>query len=853
MRLLLLSLFLTFSAYGGQQFFDRINSNTLFTKNIETTTLKAAGDITGTNATFTGTVAAEDLTGQHTIFLGDGTEGGTGADAFGITILNDSPSSPRLFYDDTTDLWSLQNDDGILREILAVGRNENTFTVISANTARFDDVTISQSLEVEPDANFLSKVITPTVEVTELLDVKAEAQITTLKVSGDATISGDLNADDLKSVGDLLTLHGDTLITGDLSLGADQTISATTGAFAKVVTPLLDVTNIGTATVTFPNDVLFEKAIEVIGLADLQTLTVASTVTLENNAILGDGTKKENCIYANSGVGTEGDTTTYPSVCYDADSSKWQFSNDGEFERDIGSGGGGGIFNILSNPDFEEGFSKDWVCARCSKAPINQIGETTLRFTPNGTASTLVNSLGTAIVPPRFETQLCELSIGYVGGGTGYSATATLRNGGVDTERTTFSLPLKSTFGYEKVNLIPCGKGDLRLTIAASAAATQVTDFDDFYFGPPRNVSLVSVREIEEKIPTIDDMTTNGEVTALRFTGLEIGEVYQMTGGLYVTSFQGYFSPSSTTILVNRDNLPTDYYRINRIAGQIKSIALSFYFKATSDTIYLHKTGGTLFGCQTTSLHACTKLQLSKTITQETYKNIPTVTEAVNTFTFLLSATGVVSEDFANAIPSGNCTRPAGGRYLCVFDSNKFSALPLCTAILIHNQDRNLDIFANLEESNEATRTVEFRSVLRTTGGLRAFGQTALVTCHRAPTDRKDVTVQPIIINQMVTGQDAPVAICRINQTTNLDTPVLIDPDSCVESLTRPATGDYRIVFAAGYFQSFPICVGSHANNIGDNIDVGRTGNDLFVTSRNLNGVKDSNPFNVICYGTKGE
>jgi len=179
--------------------------------------------------------------------------------------------------------------------------------------------------------------------------------------------------------------------------------------------------------------------------------------------------------------------------------------------------------------------------------------------------------------------------------------------------------------------------------------------------------------------------------------------------------------------------------------------------------------------------------------TAQVYKSIPKIADNVNEFSAKIGTTGVVTDENTDWI-SGDCTNATP--QVCTLSATLDDSLNCSVVVLNNSPSQNTCTIAS-ETNSSVSLYCQNNSNLNITTAVEKR-----IICQKQGDDFKMPTVQPVLVNQVVTNSGDPVKICRIRQISETTTASFESPDDCFGSGSRTAAGKYGFTFSSGYFKT---------------------------------------------------
>ena len=508
----------------------------------------------------------------------------------------------------------------------------------------------------------------------------------------------------------------------------------------------------------------------------------------------------------------------------------------GETYKKLGTGAGGGAggLNNLLNGNFEDGFNVNWsnVGGVFNKATPIYEGETSAAF-QGITAGNTVCSTPRVLLDGLYGNS-GEARIYYFGGDENYTLKIINGDSLVIAEQVLKNHP---TYSQESIFLggLPkltdtLNERTLQLCIEHTSASLSTSmDLDEMYLG--RLIDLAETT-LPDKLTAHIDQT--GSIVTTGVTWLTVN----LSGSDYIIDYSSLALTEIPSLLAGQSTV-----------GVVNDRYGSFYNVTTSGAILRM---GAASGGSATDVDISFELNKQGSDAKQTvqvYKSIPRIADITNELSAKFLSDGTVDSEKVDFI-NGDCTNPSAGIFDCLFNANEFSVSPSMQVTCNDPSDRICAV-TNLTATGFTIRT-------RNTTALAnvAFN----INVSRQTTDVKALTVQPIVVGQVVNSyaetasKNVRVESCKILNPSGVPSTSSDICDSWIESLTHIGLGVTGINIKSGIFPFPPICV-----SIVDRLDRCSSYNNIAPTTSEIqirtatcstNSVEDVDIY-IICSGKR--
>ena len=533
------------------------------------------------------------------------------------------------------------------------------------------------------------------------------------------------------------------------------------------------------------------------------------------------------------------DSTTGAAIRWDG--AALTYSNDGTLFQEIGSGSGGGSsgINLVPNPRATQGL-RDWTASKTgiftevTTATAVLEGEASFSFLPTAKDDQVCSAVR-PLNAGLYQTA-CEASIYYINDGSLVSLQVQDEANNVIAKK---DLKNQSVAGYESLGFLcpsqaqiaaDANKGSLKLCLKQEGDAS-----------PSKAIILDSVH-------------------LGSFNGL-LNSVSNDVIGFNLSGIDGSFQGTKPDIISTCTRYSLASYRCTYSRTLLEAPSVSIYTTGgivrflsnltTQFTFEIRNSSGTAVNSDSNII-----IKLKGDDSQPdklVYQNFPVAAQNVNTFTFQVSSNGAVTHDFYDII-NGNCVATVDSLDVCTFNSGIFTNAPSC------NSSPTVSNYLSNTQGTTAS-TVRIRTT-NDSGSAGARTSSKIVTCSKVGSDIVTPVVQPVVINQVQSGQNDPIAICRIRNQSQNATLNIESEDSCFGSASRRSAGVYVLSFASNYFKGKVSCFQSASYStettlggsaFGESQDGYLEASGSFTLSTtNSSGSRMDSPWMIICFGTKG-
>jgi hypothetical protein len=525
-------------------------------------------------------------------------------------------------------------------------------------------------------------------------------------------------------------------------------------------------------------------------------------------------------------------------------SGKLEQTEDGSTWKRVGSGSGSGTgdgingFGPDDNANAEEG-TTGWsntggAFGVTTADPLE--GEQSFTFTPSA-QNDVVNGPVLDFNKDKFKGRACEARIEYIGGDDNLELHVVDANGLIlnksederKLEAHTISAP-KSVFFLCPTDTDIAGdanKGNLNIRVVnTGAVASPLIKWDLSYIGTLRGL-------VESTLP--DYFTARVDSTGTHDReNVEWLNTSRVGTGNYTLDYSSLGLSNPPNCMVTQDVLNIgEPFACNMVKGSVTN---------TGASVYCNNGGGTGAFIDLNFTVSCSKTGSDAKQSVQVYKNIPKISENINSFSARIAETsGVILESNTNWAQVANYS---AGVWTLVFNPGVFSAPPICTATVYDTGgDRNLRVYDST--------TSDVKVVTYGGGGTSAYSFN--INCMRQDSDFKMPTVQPILINQVDTSDKSGLRLNKCVVFNKSSASLSPECDSWVQSVARINSTEADITLKP-VFESRPLCV--CGNYTGDDFIPAGSNDDCSAlhTSNTTIRIGHNSPernMQVICVGGK--